>query len=282
MNEDSSELLTASGFLSRLWAAKLYLLGSIVIFALLALLFASLMPQKYTISMLISPVTSLETPGSSSGSLASSLLLGKQTDPKFSLFQTVIKTEGFARMLDRKYGYVKQLKPYGVETPAEFYLFLRKNLVLIQSADESNSLELDIEFQDRELASQLLQRIFVEGNEVVRLLDTRRAEKFAGYVENRFTRETNTSLQDAMLTLLMTQERFLMMTRVDLPYAANLLDGPNASERPTSPKLLLMTAVGALFGFGLMLGWLILADSIISDRRRRGLPLPKLWAVPNP
>jgi hypothetical protein len=43
-----------------------------------------------------------------------------------------------------------------------------------------------------------------------------------------------------------------------------------------------MTAVGALFGFGLMLGWLILADSIISDRRRRGLPLPKLWAVPNP
>jgi hypothetical protein len=41
-----------------------------------------------------------------------------------------------------------------------------------------------------------------------------------------------------------------------------------------------MTAIGAVFGFSLMIGWLLLADAIVSDRRRRGLPPPKFWAFP--
>jgi hypothetical protein len=276
---DDSELITGSVFLSRMWAARLYILGSTALFAFLALAFAFLMPQKYTVSMLISPVTPVETPGTTAGSLASTFL-GKQTDPKFELFQTIIKTEGFARALDRKYGYVKQLTPYGIKTPVEFYSFLHRGLVLVPSAEDSNAVEIDLEFQDPAIANTLMKRVFVEGNETVRLLDTERAAKFAGYVENRFASETNKSLQDAMLALLMTQERFLMVTQVDLPYAANLIDGPNTSEKPTSPKKLLMTAIGAVFGFSLMIGWLLLADAIVSDRRRRGLPPPKFWAFP--
>ncbi len=93
---------------------------------------------------------------------------------------------------------------------------------------------MSIQLSDR-VFRQFLLIVYNEGNRAVRAMDTEKAKKFTAFIEDRFSRETSKSMQDALGALLVNQLRFLMVTGVDLPYATQLLDGPITSILPTAP-----------------------------------------------
>lgn len=278
VGNDTAPKFTAIGFVLRIWEERLFLGLLVGLFTALAVIYSLVLLPKYTATMLIGHVTSVENPGGSSASgLGGAIsLFGKnRDDPKYNLFLELIKTQDFAASLERKYHLIETApKEERLRQIGDVEALLHS--VATATDSETGITKLTVQLRNKAFAKNVLEMIYNEGNEAVRRIDTQRAKSFADYIESRFKNETNRSLQDALGSLLITQERFLMVTRVDLPYAAQRLDGPNVSNRPTSPRRFLIIAIGLVVSFALGLICIVLWDAIIDERAGRGLATPRL------
>ena len=276
---DDESRISVFDFLENLWGERVFIIVVVLIAALLSEIYILHSPVKYTTTMLIGHVTSVETPGASTGSAlggGNAIALiglggGVSTDTKFNLFLTVIKTENFARMLESKYHYDR---PHGEGTVLPTAGAVAGYLGGIIALPSGDMLTLQVQTEDRTFAKQFLVTIYNEGNQYVRLIDTRRAQKFAAFVEDRFRSENSRALQDALGTLLVNQERFLMVTSVDLPYAVQLIDGPISTVSPTSPNTKLLREIGLGVGLAGSIFVILVWEAVAAERRRRGLVTP--------
>ena len=221
------------------------------------------------------------SPGSTESGLNGALSLfggGRRDDSKFDLFLTIIKTEGFAHHLEQKYHYIEQTRGDYEIANMQGLIGLLGSIMITPSAANDTTV-LSLQTRNKEFAKQFLSTVFFEGNQTIRQMDTQRAEKFSSYIEERFKSEPNKAMQDALVSLLITQERFLMVTKVDLPYAVELLDGPTVSIRPTSPKKKLLLAIGFVVGFCVGVAGVLVRDAVAEERYRRGFETPELSAI---
>jgi hypothetical protein len=90
----------------------------------------------------------------------------------------------------------------------------------------SGLVTLSYNHPDPKYAADYLVRVLNTTNDYVRDQDHATARNMVDYVANRIATNTNIAQREALDQLLLQQERRLMMTEVNAPYAATILDGP--------------------------------------------------------
>ena len=105
---------------------------------------------------------------------------------------------------------------------------------------------------DAKFAQTLLETLFRESNDIIRKKALQEAEIRIAYLEDQLSRIRNAEHRDVLTSLLKEQERTRLMSSLDIPFAAKLVEPVYVTSEPVSPKvtLLLLTCMicGAVLG----------------------------------
>jgi len=100
-----------------------------------------------------------------------------------------------------------------------------------------------------EFAAEFLTKVVMTTNDYIRAQNRETQKRYVDYLTASAAKATNVEQRQAIDTLLLQEERQLMMTEVDIPYAAQILDGPTVSPVNRALKTLaIYTALGLLLG----------------------------------
>jgi len=76
-------------------------------------------------------------------------------------------------------------------------------------------------------------------------------QQYVAYLNNKLTTNTNVGQREALDSLLLAQERRLMLTAVDVPYAASVQDGQTCPVRTRQADSVHRRVLGLILGVGL-------------------------------
>jgi hypothetical protein len=133
----------------------------------------------------------------------------------------------------------------------------------IKKTDSVNS--LSFVHSNPEFAAQFLSLVVNTTNDYIRAQNRETQKRYVDYLSASAAKTTNVEQRQAIDTLLLQEERQLMMTEVDTPYAATILDGPTVTTLNTALKTIAIYAI-----LGLLLGTAI---SLSRDL------LPRKWRI---
>ena len=88
------------------------------------------------------------------------------------------------------------------------------------------------------------------------------------YIESKLATVTVAELRLSLVELLSNQEKRMMMIKVDLPFAARIIQPPVASEDPTFPKPFLALALAVAGGLFVGVFLVFLIDALREDQPR--------------
>jgi len=256
-------------------------------------------PPSFTASISMLPADGTGVGEISSNSATLGLLAGLAgfntgKTPKFPRFLAALKTEGVARILDERYDMLcltdsrcdpktrqwrrrtgfdawwdeklaqlaHQPDPNGPGTMAQ--LAARINGSVVAAADrETNMLVMSYSDRDPKIAAQTLLRVVQATDDFVKEQDRKVNQQYVDYVSQKLTTNINIPEREALSNLLIQQEHALMMTGVDVPYAATALDVPKVMpNNPMRRMIILYTILGFLCGLGVAILF-----TVISPRR---------------
>jgi hypothetical protein len=121
---------------------------------------------------------------------------------------------------------------------------------------------------DPEFALWLLDTVYREADSFVREVDLRATRQRKEYLEGQILETTVLEFRDMFVELLANEERRLMLTQTDLPYAAQVIEKAFVSSQPTSPNLVQDFWV-LVFGWVLGGSLLVLMVSLLRSGSRR-------------
>jgi hypothetical protein len=238
----------------------------------------------YTAAMRISPA---ESDTSLGGGGASGLLAGLTGGsgtvalPKFTQFMLSKSSTGVARDLDRKYdllcrifagdcnllthqwkertgiretfnGMLARLaslpNPNGPRTIDDLAEYVGGAVIFTEN--KNNSLVLASYTNSKpEFAAMFLTAVVKSTNDYVRARSRETQKRYVEYLSVSAAHTANVEQRTAIDALLLQEERQLMMTEVDVPYAAQVLDGPIVKPVNDALKIIVLdTFIGLLLG----------------------------------
>lgn len=207
--------------------------------------------------------------------------------PKFMQFTATIHSIGVAELMDRRYGMLCRIyrgecdqkthiwrkrkvdisawltaqiarlghlpDPNGSRTTADLAGYLRG---IVADRDKLTGIvELSFIDSNPKFAAEFLSKAVTTTNDYLRGQDRDQQRKYVTYVADQVTSSTNVAQRETLSNLLLQQERKLMMTEVDTPYAATILDGPIITPVNQVIKYLaLYSLAGFVIGILLVLG----------------------------
>lgn len=115
-----------------------------------------------------------------------------------------------------------------------------------------------------QFAAQFLAQVVKTTNDYIRAQNRETQKRYVDYLSASAAKTTNVEQRQAIDTLLLQEERQLMMTEVDIPYAAQILDGPTVT--PVNRALKIIAIYTAL---GLILGMVIAVSRDVLPRKWR-------------
>lgn len=134
--------------------------------------------------------------------------------------------------------------------------YLQEKLTIIPSPT-SDLVVVYANDRNPEFARRLLLAANAEANGLLRDQVALRARQQVRYLEAKLAQITVADYRAALLTLLSSQEKTLMMTQTDASFAAEIVNPPSWSGTPISPRPVLSIAIailiGALAGFTLVI-----------------------------
>ncbi|MFO1248284.1 MAG: hypothetical protein U1E93_08705 [Alphaproteobacteria bacterium] len=253
---------------AQIWSGRLIVIAMLVLGLFYGLYQAHRAGPLYMASVEVLPADSDGGGGGSSSSGAIGLLsslagggAGGGAVPKFTQFQFAIGSVGVAQMLEKKYDMVCVMyrgrcdrkthtwrprtgfdaavaaflarvaglpDPNGPNTVVDLahYNF---SAISITKDKTSGLVTLSYYNSDPKFASDYLLKVMETTNNYVREQDRATARNMVDYVAHRVATNTNVEQRAALDSLLLQQERRLMMTEVSAPYAATILDGPTVT-----------------------------------------------------
>jgi Chain length determinant protein len=266
--------ISISELLSRAWSGRLIVVLVTAVFFALGCWYVYSAGPKYLATMWITP-SETDTGGGGGGT---SGLLAQFTDgsgamavPKFTQFLSAIPSTGVAKELDEKYGMVcwvyrgncnqtthqwrqesgidawiagitAQLghlpNPNGARTANDLASYImgrivieqnKKNAIVILSYSDSNPGR----------AAQFLSAVVKTTNDYIKALNRENETRYVAYLADTVSKNSNVEQRQILDTLLLQHERQLMMTEVDVPYAATILEGPSVTPINQVRKILL-------------------------------------------
>jgi hypothetical protein len=115
-------------------------------------------------------------------------------------------------------------------------------------------------------AAEFLADVVRSTDEVIKLQNREIHRRYVQYLADSAAKTTNVEQRQAIDSLLLQEERQLMLTEVDVPYAAKIMDGPTVVPVNNVKKIL------AIYGFlGMTAGVLIAGiwNAWVSNRQNR-------------
>ena len=125
-------------------------------------------------------------------------------------------------------------------------------------------LVLSMDTRDPKEASKFLVEFVLTANDYIKNQDNEVVRKEVDYITLQLKTNSDLSQRDALAKMLEDQEQHLMMTAVDLPYVAQIQDGPTVEASNASVKYL---SAFVLFGF-LLGGAIGIAFSFVPEHKR--------------
>lgn len=281
--------VSISDLVSRVWSGRLIVAAAALLGLLYGVYSVHATGPLYLATVQLSPAESdnnVGTLGSSGGAsgLLAGLTGGAVTVPKMTQFLASIGSVGVAQSLDRKYdllceiykgkcdpithqwkkstgvkewfnGMLAELQglpdPNGARTDSDLAAYLAA-AVSIQTNRTTNLISLSYENRKPELAARYLMLVVKAANDYIRSQSHETQEKYVEYLSESAAKTANVEQRQAIDALLLQEERQLMMTEVDVPYAAKILDGPTVQPVSIALKTLAIDTFA-----GLVLGMLL-------------------------
>jgi hypothetical protein len=281
--------VSVSDIMEQIWRGRMVIVGCFAIGLIYGIYSAWSQGPHFAAEMSLLPAESNSVEGNSSSGGALGLIAGLTganlgSVPKFTQFLSALHSTGVAQVLDKKYamsclvfaGYCDQQTlqwrrrggfrawwngvlarlaglpdPNGPYTPIELAQYIEGTVDV--KIDKANQVvKLNYESPKPKFAAQFLTLLVRTTNDYIKDQDRVVLRQYVNYLATQATQATNVAQRDAIDQLLLQQERKLMLTEVDVPYAASVLDGPTVL--PVNRALKIIAIYGAL---GLIVGAMI-------------------------
>ena len=251
-------------------------------------------PPTYSVSIGLLPTDSsgdvnLQGGGGTGlAALAGLVGMGGGPVPKFTRFVASLNSTSVAKIMDKKYDMVCRtyagdcdIKNHTWHKHAGFGAWVRKTVAdiahlqdpsaprtAVDLADNTNTnvvlttdrtshiLTLTMDSHDPKFAALYLNTLVQATNDYIKNQDLSAVRPFVDYLNAKLaTTNLNLSQHEALVSLLVEQERRLMLSSVNVPYAASIQDGPNVTISNRAIRMLAVDAIiGLLLGFAAGIG----------------------------
>jgi hypothetical protein len=258
---------------------------------------------SYMATIRVSPAASDTSLGGTSGAggLLAGLTGGSGAAqvPKFIQFTYALSSVEVARALDQKYDLLcrvyhgecdpvsHQWKPrhstiqelivsatsrlsglpdpnVGPRSPIDLAKYIGAQVVVDQPKKNDSLIYLTYVNRKPQFAAQFLSQVVKATNDYIRTQSHETQKRYVEYLSESAAQTTNVEQRQAIDTLLLQEERQLMMTEVDVPYAAQILDGPTVTPVNHAVKIIAIYTV-----IGLALGMAVAMSRDLLPRRWR-------------
>lgn len=159
----------------------------------------------------------------------------------------------------------RETPPYTGPTPADVENRLGR-IVKVAEGQDSMISTVTVNVEDPEFGKELLAFLSDASNADLRDRSKARSEAYIAYLEQAVAETTVAEQRAAYVQILSDQAKVLMIAGSGLPYAADRLEPPFASRRPTLPNPILILLLGLIGGS--LLG--LLAAAGLARRSRPG------------
>jgi hypothetical protein len=205
-------------------------------------------------------------------------LFWRQWDTEHQRWRQHVGLLAFLSDLYRSYLKLPPWHPPGAQELSEYL----SRALSVSPVPRSQFQQVDFVDRDPAFAQAILQRVYRESEDILRIAAASTARKQSAYIERRLESTTmNADNRVALIQLDVDIERKRMLAESNAPFAADILDPPHVGNLPTSPKPVLYLALAAMFGLiaGLVLSFLVGAAAVaqILSRLwpgRKSLPSP--------
>ncbi|HVW73764.1 MAG TPA: hypothetical protein VHC39_09000 [Rhizomicrobium sp.] len=137
----------------------------------------------------------------------------------------------------------------GPRNPIDLAAYIEHNLVAQQLKKTDSVMTITYINHDPKFAAQFLSQVVQATNDYVRIQSQETQKRYVEYLTASAAQTTNVEQRQAIDNLLLQEERQLMMTEVDVPYAAQILDGPTVTPVNRALKTIaIFTALGIVLG----------------------------------
>jgi hypothetical protein len=286
-----SKSVSISYLVGLIWTGRLIVAGAAVLGFLYSVYAVHHAGPSYIATMRVSPAasdsSSLGDVGSAGGLLAGLTgSTGATQVPKFIQFTYALGSLEVAGALDRKYDLLCRIYSsdcnlvthqwktrsgirelvasltarlsglpdpnIGPRTANDLADYVAARVVVTQLKKTDSALSLTYVDRNPNFAAQFLSQVVKTTNDYVRTQSRETQKRYVEYLSESAAKTTNVEQRQAIDTLLLQEERQLMMTEVDVPYAAKILDGPTVSPVNSAlKKIVIYTALGLLLGLAI-------------------------------
>jgi LPS O-antigen subunit length determinant protein (WzzB/FepE family) len=240
-----------------LWASRFYLLYGALAGVVFALLLMVVIPHKYQAEMIVAPTNKTE------GKDFSSLLpdadipalqyfvqrIAGNSSTDFTEFETLMRTSRVAEEIFKNKIILAQLLP----TEKQSVRYLRdylQNKISIAPMAATAIRQISFRHENPEFAKAFLQILYDKTDFILKQDIHQRANKLITHLEQALVNTRSPDHRQALVTLLKEQEHLKLLTSIDVPYAAQLIEPPIVSVTPVTPNPWLLFPVLLLIGTG--------------------------------
>jgi hypothetical protein len=136
----------------------------------------------------------------------------------------------------------------------------------IEQDPKKTLVTLSFSYPDAKFAAQFLDALNKAVDNQLRQKAQQHADQYISYLSNKLETITNADHRLVLMQVMSEQERFRMMASSHLPYAADVYDGPSVSPYVTSPKPVIVLALGIVGGLFAGIGLaLFLTSELVVD-----------------
>jgi len=260
---------TLADLLIDVWAARIYILISLVAFFVVSFIVILAVIPQYRASMIVAPAD-----GYALGDYASSVSDGEPVSipfwrPKdqegvstdFYRFVYTIKGTAVAAILLKDEGVLSGIARDGRWsgqgnnwTPEELTDYLEKN-IRIEHLGTTALRRISYEHPDGEFAAAFLRKVHLVSDQLIRRDRRRQSESRIDYLEDALKKTINPDHRKVITNLLMQQEHIRMLANLDEAYAAIVVEAPSSTPRPVWPDKSLIMALCSILG--VIIGYMV-------------------------
>jgi hypothetical protein len=153
----------------------------------------------------------------------------------------------------------------GPRSTIDLATYIANNVTVTQLKKTDSVNTLTYTDRNPQFSAQFLAQVVKAANDYVRAQSRESQKLYVEYLTASAAKTTNVEQRQAIDTLLLQQERQLMMTEVDIPYAVQILDGPTVTPVNRALKTI---AIQTILGFAVGLAIALCRDL-----------LPRKWRV---
>lgn len=249
--------------------ARAWIVSGIVLGCLSGLVFIYLAVPKYEARMIVSPATPMTEVSAAAVSSHDNFsglrdLLQKGVfsgSADFLRFENIVTGPSVAAKLlqdekiqkglalDKTFRFSKKQTQW---TPEQLADYLEQNVEL-QPVGSTALRRIVYQHPNREFAIYLLHAVQDVADLLIRSKVREEAQIRVDYLQQESTKTINPDHRRALTSLLLDEERLLMLASIDQPYAANIIEPPVASRQTVWPDAMLIMPIlmflGTLAGF---------------------------------